>query len=127
MESRGSFFKHFIFAVNGIVYALRTQPNIRFHFYAACGVLIFALLCRLKSIEFVLLFFSISLVLVSEMLNTAIETTVNLFSPEYNRLSKIAKDTAAGAVLLAAANSVIVGVLIFYPYIVAWARYLLNF
>lgn len=122
MIRRGSFGDSFRFASAGILYTLRTQPNMRFHFFIAGGVLIFALLLGIKASDLVLIFFAVGLVLVAEMLNTAVETTVDLFSPGHHRLAKIAKDAAAGAVLLAAVNSVIVGSLVFYPYLVALGK-----
>jgi len=122
MGRRGSFGNSFRFASAGVLYALRTQPNMRFHFFIAGGVLVFALLLGLKAGDFVLIFFAVEMVLVAEMFNTAVEATVDLFSPGRHRLAKTAKDAAAGAVLLAAVNSVIVGSLVFYPYLVALGK-----
>ena len=113
----------FGFALAGISYAWATQSNLRIHLPAALLVLLAAFLFRLHTGEFVLLLFCIFLVFLAEMLNTAIELAVDLFGPGQYRLAKAAKDVAAGAELLAALNAVIIGVLVFYPHILAlWKR-----
>ncbi|MGB9904123.1 MAG: diacylglycerol kinase [Desulfotomaculales bacterium] len=109
----------FGFALAGVAYAWSTQSNFRFHVGAAILVLLAAGLLRVSAGELLFLFFAIFLVLVAEMLNTAVELAVDLFGPGHHRLAKAAKDVAAGAVLLAAANSVVAGLLVFGPHI--WA------
>lgn len=104
-------------AVEGILHAARTQKHMRYHLLAAGGVLIVSLLLGVTQIEFLILIFIILLVLLSEMFNTAIEAVVDIISPEYNHLAKIAKDVAAGAVFLASVGAVITGYIILYPYI----------
>jgi undecaprenol kinase/diacylglycerol kinase (ATP) len=71
---------------------------------------------QIKRIEWIILVISIALVMAMEMVNTAIEAIVDLVSPNYHPLAKVAKDVAAGCVLVTAIASVIVGVLLFYPY-----------
>lgn len=113
----------FGFALAGISYAWSTQSNLRIHLPVALLVLLAAFLFRLRAGEFVFLFFAIFLVFIAEMLNTAIELAVDLFGPGHHRLAKAAKDVAAGAVLLAALNAIIVGILVFYPHLLAlWKR-----
>jgi len=109
----------FSLALAGISYAWSTQSNFRLHLLAALVTLLAAFLFRLSAREFLFLLFAIFLVFIAEMLNTAIELAVDLFGPGHHRLAKAAKDVAAGAVLLAAINSVIIGVLVFYPYLAA--------
>ncbi len=109
----------FSFALAGLSYAWRTQNNLRFHLLAALGALLAAFLFRVSAKELLFLFFAIFLVFVAEMFNTAVELTVDLFGPGHHRLAKAAKDVAAGAVLLAAINSLIIGFLVFYPHFVA--------
>ncbi len=104
-------------AVEGILYAAKTQKHMRYHFWAAGAVIIASLLLGVTRIEFLILSSIILLVLMSEMFNTAIEAIVDLVSPEYNQLAKIAKDVAAGAVFLISAGAVITGYLILFPYI----------
>ncbi|MFA5383609.1 MAG: diacylglycerol kinase family protein [Eubacteriales bacterium] len=107
----------FKFAAEGIVYSFRTQRNMRIHFAVAVLVLFLAAFLHLSKSEFIYLLFAIFLVLIAEMINSAIELAVDLHSLEYHPLAKVAKDVSAGAVLLAAVNSVITGILIFYPYL----------
>ncbi|OAT85788.1 diacylglycerol kinase [Desulfotomaculum copahuensis] len=102
-------------ALVGVAYALRTQANMRFHFLAAAVVLLAALALGVTAGEFALLFFAVFLVLTAEMFNTAVEKVVDLITSEYHPLARAAKDAAAGAVLLAALNSVIIGLLVFLP------------
>ncbi len=89
----------------------------RTHFISAAAVLLVALFLRLPPLEFALLALSILFVLCAELINTAVEAVVDLVSPEFHPLAKIAKDTAAGAVLLAACGAGITGYLILAKYI----------
>lgn len=89
----------------------------RSHFVAAAGVLLTALFLKVTPIEFALLALSILFVLFAEMLNTAVEAAVDLASPGFHPLAKVAKDTAAGAVLIAACGAGIMGYLILAKYI----------
>jgi diacylglycerol kinase (ATP) len=89
----------------------------RTHFIAALVVLLAALFLRVSPVEFALLALSILFVLFAELINTAVEAVVDLVSPEFHPLAKIAKDTAAGAVLVAACGAGIMGYLILAKYI----------
>ncbi|MDO9308370.1 MAG: diacylglycerol kinase [Deltaproteobacteria bacterium] len=104
-------------AISGILHAARTEKHMRNHFVAACLILLLALFLRVTPLEFALLALSILFVLCAEMLNTAVEAVVDLVSPEFHPLAKIAKDTAAGAVLIAACGAVIMGYLILAKYV----------
>lgn len=105
------------FAIDGILYVARTQRHMRWHFLAAIGILLISLLLGLTKIEFIALTLAIILVLLSEMINTAVEVAVDLFQEEYHPLAKIAKDIAAGAVLIASVGAVVIGYLILFPQI----------
>jgi len=105
----------FNYAIAGIVHALKTQRNMRIHFTAAFLVLGLGLFFRLSPRDLLILFFAITLVIVAEMFNTAIEAVVDLYTKEFHPLARIAKNVAAGAVLMAAINSVIVAYIIIYP------------
>jgi len=107
--------RSFQYAVAGLVYALKTQRNVRIHFMAAIIVLGAGQYFRVSSRDFVLLFFAITLVLMAELFNTALEKAVDLFVQEYSHLAKVAKDAAAGAVLVTALNALVVGCVVFYP------------
>ncbi|KRQ86648.1 Undecaprenol kinase [Caloramator mitchellensis] len=101
-------------AIEGIVYAIKTQRNMRIHLLIATAVLFGSLFFDLSKIEILLLFLTVALVIILEMVNTAIEVTIDLNANYYHPLAKIAKNVAAGAVLIAALNSILVGYLIFY-------------
>ncbi len=107
--------KSFHYASKGIRHALETQQNMWIHFFV--GTFIFALAIYLKFdlTKLAILVLTIGMVLVLEMINTVAETIVDLTSPEFSELGRIAKDVAAGAVLLAALFSVVIGILLFGP------------
>ncbi|SHI32704.1 diacylglycerol kinase family protein [Desulfofundulus thermosubterraneus] len=119
----GSFRKSLGYALAGLAYTLRTQPNMRFHFGAALVVVAVALLLGVGVRDLLIILFAIALVVIAEMFNTAVETVVDLYTAKYHPLARVAKDVAAGAVLLAALNSVVVGLLVFYPYLHAFVRF----
>ena len=89
----------------------------RNHFIAAIVVLLVVLFLRVSPIEFALLALSVLAVLCAEMMNTAVEAVVDLISPEFHPLAKIAKDTAAGAVLIAACGAAMMGYLLLSKYV----------
>jgi len=110
----------FRFAFSGLWYVLRTQRNARVHLIIAVLVVLLGLWLGLPPTQWALLVQTIGFVLVSEMLNTVAETLVDLINPGYHPLAKVIKDVTAGAVLLAAAVSVVVGLLVLGPPL--WAR-----
>lgn len=114
------FWHSFRFAAHGIASAFKSELNMRIHSGLAVIVLAAAVIFRLPPSSWMLLLLAITLVLSTELLNTAIEATVDLVSPEIHPLAKTAKDTAAGAVLLAAAFAVIVGIYVFYHPVMDW-------
>lgn len=107
-------FDSFNYAFEGIIYTLRTQRNMRIHFIIAVLVLFFSIFFDLSKVETIVILITISLVIVAEMINTSIEATIDLITDKYHELAKIAKNVAAGAVLISAVNSIIVGYIIFY-------------
>lgn len=106
-------------AFAGLGYGLRTQANLRIQIVSSVGVIIAGLVLRISPIEWAILVVTMMSVLSAEMFNTALEALVDRVGNEPHPLSKIAKDTAAGAVLIGAIGSVIVGVLIFGPRLLA--------
>lgn len=104
----------FNYAIDGIIYTIKTQRNMRIHFTMATMVLFSSLFFDLTKIEVLLVFFTIALVIIAEMINTAIESAIDLITNEYHELAKIAKNVAAGAVLIAALNSIVVAYIIFF-------------
>ena len=105
-------------AIRGIVEVLQTQRNMKFHFLAAIIIIITSLFLDLTKIELIALIFAIAFVLVTELINTVIESVVNLLSPEFNDIARRAKDISAGAVLLSAINAVVIGYLLFFTKLV---------
>lgn len=104
----------FNYAIEGIIYAIKTQRNMKFHMIIAIIVLLLSLFFDFTKIEMLILFITITLVIVLEMINTAIEATIDVLANYYHPLAKIAKNVAAGAVLIGAVNAVFVGYLLFF-------------
>src|SRR5438477_74290 len=104
--------RSFRYAVAGLKYLVRTQPNFRIHLMVAVAALAAGVILEVSALETVGLLLTIGLVLVAEALNTAIEAVVDLASPGFHPLAKLAKDAAAAAVLIAAIIAVLVGVTI---------------
>jgi diacylglycerol kinase (ATP) len=104
--------RSFNYAFEGVIHVLRTQRNMRIHFAIAAGVLMLAFIYDVTRLELIALMISIAFVLIAEMVNTAVEATIDLSTPSFDPLAKIAKDIAAGAVLIAAANAIAVGYLV---------------
>lgn len=113
MKSR-SLIESFNYAVSGIIYTLKTEKNMRVHFVIATIVVVLSLFFDFTRLELLILFFSIALVLITEMINTAIERVVDLITEDFHPLARLAKDIAAGGVLIAALNSLVVGYLLFF-------------
>ncbi len=116
----------FNYAIEGIVYALRTQRNMRLHALAAAAVLFGALWFRISRLELLALMFAIAFVLIAELANTALEATIDLATEHYDPMAKTAKDVAAGAVLVAAVNAVAVGYVVFFDRLTDSAAVLLT-
>lgn len=104
----------FNYAINGIVETVRTQRNMRIHLIAALCVLITCFLIDISKAEFLILCITVTMVLAAEVINTAIESTIDMAANHYHPLAKIAKNAAAGSVLITAINSLIVGYIIFW-------------
>jgi diacylglycerol kinase (ATP) len=103
----------FNFAFEGIIHVLRTQRNMRIHFLAAVVVLVAALVTGVSRLELIALLLAIAFVMIAEMINTAIEGAVEVSTTSFDPNAKLAKDIAAGAVLIATVNAVAVGYLVF--------------
>ncbi len=113
-----SFQESFAFALAGLVYTWKSQRNFRLHIIFGFTALGCSLLLRLQPLELVIIIFAIFLVLIMELLNTALETTVDLITKEYHPLANIAKNVGASAVLLASLLAAAIGLLIFVPKII---------
>lgn len=106
------FIAGFGYAIQGIRYAVRTQRNIRVHLGITAVVVIGAAILSFPLWKWIVLVLTISMVLAAELINTAIEATIDLITPEFHPMAKIAKDVAAGAVLVCAIGAAAVGVLL---------------
>jgi len=101
-------------AISGVIHAIRTERNMKFHVVAAVAVLIASLFMKLTRVEFIIVCFAISLVFICEMINTAIEALVDIIIDIYHPKAKIIKDVAAGAVLISTLFALIVAYFIFF-------------
>lgn len=108
-----SVFESFNFAFEGIIHVLRTQRNMRIHFLVAAVVLIVAFAAGVSKLELIALLLAIAFVLIAEMINTAVEGAIDVATTSFDPMAKLAKDIAAGAVLIATATAVAIGYLIF--------------
>jgi diacylglycerol kinase (ATP) len=113
-----SLLESFNFAFEGVIHVLRTQRNLRIHFAIAAAVLIAAVSVGVDKLELMALLIAISFVLIAEMLNSALEAGIDVATTSFDPLAKLAKDIAAGAVLIATVNAVAVGYLVFSDKIV---------
>lgn len=104
------------YAIEGILFAAKTQRHLRYHLYTAAFVLILNYVLGVRRTDFLIIIIAVILVLLAEMINTSIEYVVDLLSPEHSESARVAKDVAAGAVLITAFGAVIVGYIILFPY-----------
>lgn len=109
-------FRH---AFAGIFYTFRSQPNAIIHTFFALIAILAGFIFALNYLEWLILLFTIVLVFVAEMINTALESMTDLITSQYHQQAKVAKDVSAGMVLIATLGSLIVGLVIFLPKIVA--------
>jgi len=108
-----SIVESFNFAFEGIIHVLRTQRNMRIHFAVATLVLVAALVSGVDKLELIALLLAVAFVLITEMVNTAIEGAIDVATTSFDPMAKLAKDIAAGAVLIASAVAVAIGYLVF--------------
>ena len=107
----------FKYAFEGLVVALKEEPNLKFHFLAGLVVLILSFILKISKGDWMIIIFLTGFVLVIELTNTAIEAVVDHLIQNQHPGAKLAKDISAGAVLIAALTSAIIGIMIFLPYI----------
>ncbi|WP_339250615.1 diacylglycerol kinase family protein [Sporosarcina sp. FSL W8-0480] len=109
------FFKSFYYAFKGIQHGVFAERNMKFHTIAAIGVIVGGILTGLPKMEWIIIILLIGGMLALELMNTAIERTVDLVTEEFHPLAKQAKDLASGAVLIFAICCAIIGMIIFIP------------
>ena len=117
MFSFKRFYRSFHYAFQGLHYALKNDQNLAIHFIAACVVILLSIILDVSPFEMGILGVTILVVISTEMINSAIEKMVNLITKEHRTEAKVAKDVAAGMVLVTSIGAVIIGTLIFLPYI----------
>src|SRR5436305_6624921 len=110
---RPSVFESFNYAIEGVIHVLRTQRNMRIHFAVAVVVLAVAVAVGVSKMELIALLLAIAFVLIAEMINTAIEGAIDVATTSFDPMAKLAKDIAAGSVLIASVNAVAIGYLVF--------------
>ncbi len=105
------------FAIEGILHGTRTQRHVRYHLYSAAFILILSYVLGISKNDFLIIALTVVVVLLAELLNTAMETLVDIVSPEHCEKARIAKDVAAGAVLTTAFGAAAIGYIILLPYL----------
>ncbi len=122
---RATFRRSFVFAWNGLRHAILTQRNARIHLLLAAVAIAVGIWLRISPVEFAIVFVAIIGVFISEMFNTVAEACVDLITDQYHPLAQVAKDVAAGAVLLNALLSIVVGLFVYVPHLWPLIRHLL--
>src|ERR1051326_719246 len=115
--ARAAFLQSFVYAFNGLRYAVSTQRDARVHLVIGLLAIGMGLWLGISPVEWGLVFVAITGVFIAEMLNTVVEACVDLATQKYHPLAKIAKDVAAGTVLLNAILSIIIGLFVFGPHL----------
>lgn len=114
-QGKEKFSKSFGHAIDGIDYTINHERNIKIEIFFAIITSILGFLLKISLIEWLIIILSMGIVLSAELINTAIERTVDLVTKDYQELAKAAKDTAAGAVLISSIFVAIIGLIIFLP------------
>lgn len=99
-------------ALDGLIYSLRKERHVQLAIVIAVATLVAGIFLKLSLIEYAALFFAISFVLITELLNTALEHTIDIVTQEYHPLAKVAKDLSAAAVLISIINAIVVAIFI---------------
>lgn len=122
MSKEHSTSKSFKYAMDGLAETFKNEPNFRIQLVLALLSLTLGLFLKISQIEWLILIIVIFFVLLLELINSSLEALVDLVSPEYSDKAKIAKDTAAGAVLIASILSAVIGIVLFLPKITAFLK-----
>ncbi len=119
------FRKSLKYAWRGLVYVIKNERNFRIELFIALFVIIIAIILKIKSWEFIMTLLMISWVLVAELVNTALERVVDILEPKVHPFARLIKDVMAAAVLFSSIMAIIIGLVIFGPYIFNLAEYFL--
>jgi len=112
-------------ALIGIKTAYKSQRNLRVHIIIGFFVIVFGVFLKVSIVEWLILLLTILMVLITEIYNTALEFTVDLFSTEYNKQAKKAKDISAAGVLITVFFAIFIGIIIFLPKLLSLINYFL--
>ena len=109
--------KSFIYAIAGVKHAARFERNFRIHSIATIATILFSLWLKITRVEMAIIVLTCCMVLFAEVINTAVEHTLDWLEPNHHDVVKLVNDLCAGAVLITAIGAVVVGGVIFFPYI----------
>lgn len=109
----------FKYAFEGIIMTIRSETNMKIHLFVMILVIVAGVVLKLSAVQWKICIILFSLVIAGELFNTAIEAVVDMVMPEFHPKAKIAKDAAAGGVLVLAIGAAIIGLMIFIPKIIA--------
>ena len=112
-------------AIIGIKTAYKSQKNLRVHIIVGFFVIIIGVFIKISIVEWLILLLTMLIVIITEIYNTALEFTVDLFSTEYSKQAKKAKDVSAAGVLITAFFAIIIGIIIFLPKLLILVDYFL--
>ena len=115
MKNKSNFINSLTNAIRGIIYCARNENHFRIHLKLAGLALVLSWFFQISASQWLLVLFSVTLVLTLEMINTSIERAIDLYTGEHHPLAQAAKDVAAGAVLVAVLNALVVGAVVFLP------------
>lgn len=118
-QGKEKFSKSLGHAIDGIDYTINHERNIKIEIFFAIIASILGFILKISLIEWLVIILAMGIVLSAELINTAIERTVDLVTKDYEELAKVAKDAAAGAVLVSSIFVAIIGIIIFLPKIIA--------
>lgn len=112
----------FKYAIEGIISSFKTERNMKIHIFIMILVIIAGIILKISALDWIILVIMFALVISAELFNTTFETVVDMITKERNEKAKLAKDIAAGAVLVLAIGSIIVGLIIFIPKILNFIK-----
>ena len=117
------FIKSFKYAFQGVLSALKCERNIKIHYIAMILVIFFGITLKISKLEWIICIILFGLIISLEMVNTAIEKIVDMITKEKNNDAKVIKDISAGAVLILAICSAIIGIVIFFPKVMLFFKF----
>ena len=121
-NNRNSWVVTFKHAFAGMSHLIKTEKSFHVHFFFAIASILMLIICHASTIEWAIIMLVIGMVISSEILNTAIEVMVDIYCPFYHPLAKVSKDVGAAAVLFSAFISILIGLIIFLPYVIQFVK-----